>query len=169
MEVFPVPVNQITMTLLSQTFSSTKLYSDLCGFKRSLIYDLYGRLRKMTHSPVHRLKLRDRGEFANSSGQEAPWRPGPAHGSLDSDLSLLTGPISFLQKNSRSSKCLWWQTKPYFKQDYCFNKKAFDERACFKMLSIPPSLLEVNRTISNHPCFWLLICFAMGVSFFHGE
>lgn len=166
MEIFPVPVNQITMTLPARRCPSAKLYY---GFKCSRVCDLYRRHKKMTRSPVHHVKLSDRGEFANSSGQEAPWRPGPAHGSLSSDPSLLTGPISLLQKNSRSSKWLWWQTKPHFKQDYCFNKKAFDEQACFKMLSIPPSVLEVNRTISNHPCLWLLICFAMGVSFFHGE
>lgn len=118
---------------------------------------------------VHCVKLSYRGEFANSSGQEAPWRPGTAHGSLSSDPSLLSSPISLPQKNSQSSKWRWWQTKPHFKQDYCFNKKAFDEQACFKMLSIPPSLLEVNKTISNHPCLWLLICFTVGVSFFHGE
>lgn len=151
------------MTLPSWAFSSTKLYSDFCAFKCSLICS------PSLWIPIPCVKLSDRGEFANSSGHEAPWRPGPAHWSLSSDPSLLTGPISLLQKNSRSSKWLWWQTKPHFKQDYCFNKKAFDEQGCFKMLSIPPSLLEVNKTISNHPCLWLLICFSVGVSFFHGE
>lgn len=118
---------------------------------------------------AHCVKLSDIGEFVNSSGQKVPRRPRPAHGSLSSDPSLLTGPVGLLQQNSQSGKWLWWQTKPHFKKDYCFNKKAFDEWACFKMLSIPPSLLEVNKTISNHPCLWLLICFTVRVPFFHEE
>lgn len=135
----------------------------------SWFINFVGGTDRWTTSPLHQVKLCGSGEFANSLGQEVPWRPAPAHGSLSFDPSLLTGPIRLLQKNFRSSKWLWWQTKLHFKQDYCFNKKAFDEWACFIMLSILPSLLEVNRTISNHPCLWPLICFIVGVSFLHWE